>query len=73
MKKKLKEFPWEVLIILLFLLMSITSCSRYTIKYEFFTMQWCRASRHDFFYEVLHDTSPFLYYFMIRPFAILTG
>ena len=54
MKKKLKEFPWEVLIILLFLLMSITSCSRYTIKYEFLTMQWSRASRHDFIYEVLN-------------------
>lgn len=74
MQNKLKKFPWEILIILLFLFMSITSCSRYTINFdEFFTMQWCRSSWHDFFYEVLHDTSPFLYYFMIRPFAIFTG
>ena len=74
MKKKLIEFPWEIVIIIVFMAMSVTACSRYTINFdEFYTMNWCRADWHEFFYEVLHDTSPFLYYYMVRPFAILTG
>lgn len=74
MKKKLIEFPWEILIIAVFTIMSITACSHHTINFdEFYTMYWCRCSWSEFFYEVLHDTSPFLYYYMIRPFSILTG
>ncbi len=74
MRKKVWEQKYEFLLILLFLFMSVTACSRYTINFdEFFTMQWCRSSFPDFLHEVLHDTSPFLYYFMIRPFTILTG
>lgn len=74
MKKKLYENKYEIIIIAIFMLMSVTACSHYTINFdEFYTLQWCRNSWPDFFHEVLHDTSPFLYYVMIRPFAILTG
>lgn len=74
MKKKIIEFPWEILMITVFTVMSVTACSRYTINFdEFYTMHWNRCSWAEFFYEVLHDTSPFLYYYMIRPFSILTG
>ncbi len=74
MKNKIWERKYEILLIILFMFMSVTACSRYTINFdEFYTMQWCRSSLPDFLHEVLHDTSPFLYYFMIRPFAILTG
>ena len=74
MKKKLSECKYEIIIITLFIIMSVTMCSHYTINFdEYFTMQWCRIPLKDFFYEVLHDTSPFLYYFMIRPFVILTN
>ncbi len=74
MRKKFTDFRFEFIMIILFLIMSITACSWNFINFdEFFTMQWCRSSRSDFLYEVLHDTAPFLYYFMIRPFVILTG
>lgn len=54
--------------------MSVTTCARYSINFdEYYTLYWCRCSWSEFSYEVLHDTSPFLYYYMIRPFAILTG
>lgn len=74
MKKKIIESKYELLLILLFIAMSITACPLYTINFdEFYTMQWCRDSLPNFLHEVLHDTSPFLYYFMIRPFTLLTG
>lgn len=73
-EKKNCGFPYEFIVIVIFIIMSVTACSHYTINFdEFYTMQWCRAGWSEFFYEVLHDTSPFLYYYMIRPFAILTG
>lgn len=74
MKEKLIKFKYEFIIIAIFLIMSVSICPHYSINFdEFYTMEWCRSSWPVFFHEVLHDTSPFLYYFMIRPFAILTG
>lgn len=74
MKKKLKEFRFEIMMIILFLIMSITACSHNFINYdEYFTMQWCRIPLPEFLHEVFHDTAPFLYYFMIRPLMLLTG
>lgn len=74
MLKKFNELKFEKLIIVFFLIMSVTTCAHYSINFdEYYTLQWCRCSWSEFFFEVLHDTSPFLYYFMIRPFVILTG
>lgn len=74
MRKKTYAFKYEFIIITIFLIMSIIICPRHSINFdEYYTMEWCRSSWSVFFHEVLHDTSPFLYYIMIRPFAILTG
>lgn len=74
MFKKFENSKPEIILIILFLIMSITTCDRYSINFdEYYTLYWCRCDWSEFFYEVLHDTSPFLYYYMIRPFAILTG
>lgn len=74
MFNKIKNRKYEIIIIALFLVMSVTTCARYSINFdEYYTLYWCRCSWSEFCYEVLHDTSPFLYYYMIRPFAILTG
>lgn len=72
--KKIKNLKFDLIIIAVFLVMSVTTCACYSINFdEYYTLQWCRCSWAEFFYEVLHDTSPFLYYYMIRPFVILTG
>lgn len=74
MLNKFKNLNFEIIIIAFFLVMSVTTCARYSINFdEYYTLYWCRCSWSEFFYEVLHDTSPFLYYYLIRPFAILTG
>lgn len=74
MKKKISEFQFEYIIIVVFVIMSITICPHHSFNFdEFYTLSWCRISWSDFLYEVFHDTSPFLYYFMIRPIAVLTG
>ncbi len=74
MLKKFSNLKFEIIIIISFLIMSVTTCARYSINFdEYYTLYWCRCDWSEFFHEVLHDTSPFLYYFMIRPFAILTG
>lgn len=74
MKAKWDDIKCEFVIITVFLIMSLLMCPHYTINFdEFYTMEWCRSTWSVFLYEVLHDTSPFLYYFLIRPYVILTG
>lgn len=74
MLKKIKNLKLEIILIILFVIMSVAMCDRYSINFdEYYTLSWCRCDWPEFFYEVLHDTSPFLYYFIIRPLALVTG
>ena len=68
MKQKIKENLFEIMMIVLFLGMAVLVCPHNSINFdEFYTVYWCKCEWSEFLYQVLHDTSPFLYYFMIRP------
>ena len=74
MKQKIKENLFEIMMIVLFLGMAVLVCPHNSINFdEFYTVYWCKCDWAEFLYQVLHDTSPFLYYFMIRPVMVLTG
>ena len=74
MKQKRKENLFEIMMIVLFLGMAVLVCPHNSINFdEFYTVYWCKCDWAEFLYQVLHDTSPFLYYFMIRPVMVLTG
>lgn len=74
MKQKLKDNLFEIMMIMLFLGVAILAAPRSSINFdEFYTVYWCRCDWSEFVYQVFHDTSPFLHYFMTRPVMILTG
>lgn len=74
MQQFLKKHLYSLIIICLFMLMALTLCPFYSINFdEFYTMSWGRLSWHDYVHELIHDTSPFLYYLMIWPILKLSG
>lgn len=74
MKQKIKENLFEIMMIMLFLGMAVLAAPRSSINFdEFYTVYWCRCDWSEFVYQVFHDTSPFLHYFMMRPVMMLTG
>lgn len=74
MRKILKDNWFGILLVAVFTLAAVLSCDRYGINYdEYYTMSWCRLDIVTFWKEILHDTSPFLYYLMVWSVLRLTG
>ncbi|MBP3604485.1 MAG: glycosyltransferase family 39 protein [Lachnospiraceae bacterium] len=74
MQQLLKKHSHALIIICLFMAMAFSLCPRYSINNdEFYTMIWGRLSWPDYVHELIHDTSPFLYYLMMWPVHKLTG
>ena len=74
MQQFLKKHLHSLIIICLFMAMALSLCPFYSINFdEFYTMSWGRLSWHDYVHELIHDTSPFLYYLMIWPILKLSG